>query len=45
MSDLKLGQRLAIDGKSALSADELPSHHLLTHGVVVGMTGVSARRG
>ena len=39
MSALKLGQRLAIDGKSALTKYELPSDHLLTHGVVVGMTG------
>jgi hypothetical protein len=39
MSTLKLGHRLAITGKSAATDYELPSHHLLTHGVVVGMTG------
>jgi hypothetical protein len=38
MSVLKLGHRLAINGKSG-SAYEMPSENLLTHGVIVGMTG------
>jgi hypothetical protein len=38
MSVFKLGQRLGIDGKSP-SDYELPPDHLLTHGVIVGMTG------
>ncbi len=38
MSVLELGLRLTIDGKSP-SAYQLPSDHLLTHGVIVGMTG------
>ncbi len=38
MSTLRLGRRLTIDGRNG-SAYQLPSHHLLTHGVIVGMTG------
>ncbi len=35
---LKLGSSRALDG-SGRSRLELPAHHLVTHGVVVGMTG------
>ncbi len=36
---LRLGARRTLDGKSLVGSFELPSHHLLTHAVVVGMTG------
>lgn len=36
---LKLGERRSLDGKKALGSFELASAHLLTHGVIVGMTG------
>ena len=36
---LNLGARHAIDGRTSLGAFEMPTHHLLTHGVIVGMTG------
>jgi hypothetical protein len=36
---LKLGPHRAIDGRKDLGSYDLPSHHLLTHGVIVGMTG------
>ncbi|WP_169791330.1 ATP-binding protein [Sandaracinus amylolyticus] len=36
---LRLGARHSIDGRHGLGAFELPAHHLLTHAVVVGMTG------
>jgi hypothetical protein len=39
MRTLKLGHRMAIDGRSARTDYGLASDHLLTHGVVVGMTG------
>jgi polynucleotide 5'-kinase involved in rRNA processing len=38
VSALALGRRLSIDGKHG-SSYQLPSDHLLTHGVIVGMTG------
>src|ERR1700748_2398934 len=36
---LQLGTCRALDGSGAASALALPAHHLVTHGVVVGMTG------
>ena len=36
---LNLGARHSIDGRTPLGAFEMPTHHLLTHGVIVGMTG------
>jgi len=36
---LYLGAACALDGRSGLSALCIPAHHLVTHGVVVGMTG------
>jgi DNA helicase HerA-like ATPase len=36
---LLLGTRARLDGRRPTTAFELPSHHLLTHAVVVGMTG------
>ncbi|MCB9601675.1 MAG: helicase HerA-like domain-containing protein [Polyangiales bacterium] len=36
---LHLGARRSLDGKKLAGPFELPSHHLLTHAVVVGMTG------
>ena len=36
---LHLGERRAIDGRRELGRFELPTEHLLTHGVIVGMTG------
>jgi hypothetical protein len=36
---LVLGTRARLDGRRPTTAFELPSHHLLTHAVVVGMTG------
>jgi hypothetical protein len=34
-----LGAKRALDGNGAPSRLDLPAHHLVTHGVVVGMTG------
>ncbi len=34
-----LGERRSVDGKKELGRFELPADHLLTHGVIVGMTG------
>jgi hypothetical protein len=34
-----LGSKKSLDGRKNLGLFELPSHHLLTHGVIVGMTG------
>jgi hypothetical protein len=34
-----LGSKRTIDAKTELGAYSLPAHHLLTHGVIVGMTG------
>jgi len=36
---LKLGSHYSIDGRKNLGTFELPAHDLLTHGVIVGMTG------
>lgn len=36
---LGLGQRLQLDGGGAPALWQLPAHHLVTHGVIVGMTG------
>ena len=36
---LYLGSTRALDGAGAVSKLQLPAHHLVTHGVVVGMTG------
>src|SRR5690349_759098 len=36
---LHLGARHSINGRTALGSFELPAHDLLTHAVVVGMTG------
>ena len=36
---LRLGNSLALDGSGARSPLLLPAHHLVTHGVIVGMTG------
>src|SRR5437762_12508940 len=36
---LNLGSCLALDGKGALAPLLLPAHHLVTHGVITGMTG------
>jgi hypothetical protein len=36
---LHLGERRSIDGHRELGRFELPTDHLLTHGVIVGMTG------
>jgi hypothetical protein len=35
----KLGTQRSIDGKRGRGVFELPAHHLVTHGVIVGMTG------
>jgi DNA helicase HerA-like ATPase len=43
MTKLWLGNSLAVGARDVAATDaarfELPSHHLVTHGVVVGMTG------
>jgi hypothetical protein len=39
MSALRLGHACQVDGTAAPTLFELPAHHLVTHGVVVGMTG------
>jgi DNA helicase HerA-like ATPase len=36
---LYLGSTLAVDGAGPAADIRLPAHHLVTHGVVVGMTG------
>jgi hypothetical protein len=36
---LHLGKALRLDGTPAGDAFRLPAHHLVTHGVIVGMTG------
>src|SRR3954468_12929069 len=36
---LYLGSTRALDGAGAVSKLALPAHHLVTHGVVLGMTG------
>lgn len=36
---LHLGERRSLDGRHDLGRFELPTDHLLTHGVIVGMTG------
>jgi hypothetical protein len=36
---LRLGARHSIDGRTSLGPFELPTHDLLTHAVIVGMTG------
>jgi DNA helicase HerA-like ATPase len=36
---LYLGSTRALDGAGAAADLRLPAHHLVTHGVVVGMTG------
>ena len=36
---LRLGQARSVNGRKALGKFELPAHHLLTHGLIVGMTG------
>ncbi len=36
---LHLGERRTVDGRDDLGRFELPTEHLLTHGVIVGMTG------
>jgi len=36
---LRLGNSLALDGSGAQRPLLLPAHHLVTHGVIVGMTG------
>ncbi len=36
---LHLGSMRTLDGVGAVSRLELPAHHLVTHGVVLGMTG------
>lgn len=36
---LRLGTTMPLDGGGAAAACALPAHHLVTHGVVVGMTG------
>jgi DNA helicase HerA-like ATPase len=36
---LYLGAQRSLDGKSARGALHLPAHHLVTHSVIVGMTG------
>ena len=36
---LRLGDARPLDGKGPRQPHELPAHHLVTHGVVVGMTG------
>jgi len=36
---LYLGSTRALDGAGAVSKLQLPAHHLVTHGVVLGMTG------
>ena len=38
-STFRLGRHCGLDGREELGQLELPSHHLLTHGVIVGMTG------
>ena len=38
-STLQLGRSCSLDGKTELGPFALPAHHLVTHGVVVGMTG------
>ena len=37
--NLRLGKRRSLDGKRHLGTFDLPTHHLLTHGVILGMTG------
>ena len=42
MSDVptfSLGAWLPLKGQRAAESLELPAHHLVTHGVIVGMTG------
>ncbi|RYZ58197.1 MAG: DUF853 family protein, partial [Proteobacteria bacterium] len=39
MKTLFLGSRKRLDGRGAAEAMQLPAHHLVTHGVIVGMTG------
>ena len=36
---LNLGNCLSLDGRGTLAPLLLPAHHLVTHGVIVGMTG------
>src|SRR4051812_1205769 len=36
---LHLGASLPIDGSGECVRSQIPAHHLVTHGVVVGMTG------
>lgn len=36
---LYLGAKLRLDGRGASEPLQMPTHHLVTHGVVVGMTG------
>ena len=36
---LELGRSCSIDGKTDLGPLALPAHHLVTHGVIMGMTG------
>jgi hypothetical protein len=36
---LYLGSAQALDGRQTPAACQLPAHHLVTHGVIVGMTG------
>ncbi len=36
---LSLGVKLPLDGRAKLEPFVIPAHHLVTHGVVVGMTG------
>ena len=38
-SELRLGRARSLDGTADLGAMTLPTHHLVTHGVIVGMTG------
>ena len=35
---LKLGSAMTVTGRKSLGDFELPAHHLLTHGLIVGMT-------
>lgn len=36
---LELGRSCTLDGKTDLGPLSLPTHHLVTHSVIVGMTG------
>ena len=36
---LRLGKEFSLHGGGAAASCELPAHHLVTHGVIVGMTG------